>query len=155
MAGLDRQSAALGPRPRVDRSCDAAARDRRLRRRQLGTACARARPAAGAAGGAHQRSGQPEPALRPLCRRARTRRAAFGHGSWADLAAFARGGARLALVLRDRRGNAVDRRDIDPALFARGMARAVAVLEASNATAADFRRQCRHVDDVDPQVVVT
>jgi hypothetical protein len=75
--------------------------------------------------------------------------------SWPDLATFVRGSAHLTVVIRDRRGRIVDRTEIDPRLLARAETEIAQLLEALNALAADFRVRCRHVDDVDPEIILT
>ena len=77
------------------------------------------------------------------------------HAAWSDLAAFARDAPRLAIVLRDRAGAIADRAALDPALFARAAGEIAAAFERMRAVNADFRNRCRHVDDLDPVVVLT
>ncbi len=74
---------------------------------------------------------------------------------WADLTAFAREASAMVAIVRDRHGNIVDRADIDRAVFAHGEARIAALLEEVRAKVADFRRNCQHVDDLDPEIILT
>jgi hypothetical protein len=75
--------------------------------------------------------------------------------SWPDLATFARGSARLTLVIRDRRRRLLARTELDPRLLAPAETEIAQLLEALNALAADFRARCQHVDDVDPEIILT
>jgi len=75
--------------------------------------------------------------------------------NWSDLAAFARGAPQLIAVLRDREGVIVDQAAIDPALFTRAAGEVAATLERMRVASADFRNQCRRVEDVEPHIIVT
>jgi len=75
--------------------------------------------------------------------------------NWPDLAAFARGASQLQVVLRDWARRIVDRATLDPALFTRAADEIAAALERMRAVNADFRNHCRHVDDIDPEIIVT
>ncbi len=75
--------------------------------------------------------------------------------SWADMTAFARETSTLVVLVRNREGNIVDRADIDRTVLAHGEARIAALLEQLRAKVADFRRNCHHVADLDPEIILT
>jgi len=65
---------------------------------------------------------------------------------WGDLTAFARGSPRLVAIVRDMRGQAVQRAEFDSAIFARGEAAVAAALAEMAAMTADFRHRCAPAD---------
>lgn len=75
--------------------------------------------------------------------------------NWPDLATFARGAERLWLRVRNRRGQIADRVELDSNLVARGEAEIPLLLDQLRSVVADFRTRCRHVDDIDPEIILT
>lgn len=75
--------------------------------------------------------------------------------AWSDVLALARGARELFAIFRDKRGAIVAQARIDPALFSQG-GRLVADAQAElDAMSHDFRSRCAHVDDLNPDIVVT
>ena len=77
------------------------------------------------------------------------------NAAWSDVLALARGARELFAILRDKRGAIVAQARIDPAIFSQGR-RLVADAQAElDAMSNDFRSRCTHVDDLNPDIIVT
>jgi hypothetical protein len=75
--------------------------------------------------------------------------------SWSDLVTYARGASRLTLIRRDRRRGIVDQAELEPRLFLDAEAGIVALLAGLGELSTDFRSRCQHVDDIDPEIILT
>jgi hypothetical protein len=75
--------------------------------------------------------------------------------NWLDTQALARGAEKLLIVVRDVKGQAVDRHDFPREILARGTAAVTAGLENLEAKKSGYRTQCDYIEDLAPDVTIT
>jgi hypothetical protein len=75
--------------------------------------------------------------------------------NWLDTQALARGAEKLFLVVRDVKGQVVDRHEFPRDILGRGTAAVTAGLDNLEAKKSGYRTQCYYTEDLAPDVIIT